>query len=238
MDDKEELLDDAPDLAVHTLSLHLSSFSYGGFTTHQTLKVRGTINGRDVIILVDPGAEANFLSSKLFFSLGLPLLQLYPVRVEVGNGAIEQGVGGCENVLIQVQGVTIVENFFVMELGRSEVVLGAGWIASLGKFEGDYGSLTLSWMLNDSKVTLCGDPSLGWYPASSKMTFNALKNSEDAFLVTPLFKPVEVVPPIFVATQQLLAKFDSLFQPPSDLPPKRELEHAITLKDGAEIPHL
>jgi len=239
-EDKEELLEDTPDVAIHTLSLHLSSFSYWGFTTHQTLKVRGTINDRDVIILVDPGAEANFLSYKLVSSLGLPLLQLCPFRVEVGNGAIEQGVGGCENVVIQVQGITIVENFFVMELGRSEVVLGAGWIASLGKFEGDYGSLTLSWMLNGSKVTLRGDPSLGWSPASSKMTFNALKNSEDGFLVTPLFKAteVEVVPPISVATQQLLAKFDSLFQPPSGLPPKRELDHAITLKDKAEIPHL
>ena len=229
-----------PDVAVHTLSLHLSSFSYWGFTTHQTLKVCGTINDREVIILVDPVPEANFLSSKLVSSLGLPLLQLCPFRVEVGNGAIEQGVGGCENVVIQVQGITIVENFFVMELGRSEVVLGAGWIASLGKFEGDYGSLTLSWMLNGSKVTLRGDPSLGWSPASSKMTFNALKNSEDGFLVTPLFKAteVEVVPPISVATQQLLAKFDFLFQPPSGLPPKRELDHAIKLKDKAEIPHL
>jgi len=78
---------------------------------------------------VDPGAEANFLSSKLVSALDLPLLQLRPFRVEVGNGAIEQGVEGCENVVIQVQGITICENFFLM---------GAGWLASLGKFEGDY----------------------------------------------------------------------------------------------------
>jgi len=31
-----------------------------------------------------------------------------------------------------------------MQLGCSEVVLGAGWLASLGKFVGEYGGLTLS----------------------------------------------------------------------------------------------
>jgi len=59
-----------------------------------------------------------------------------------------------------VQGVSIVANFLVMELGWSEVVLGAGWEASLGRFEGDYQRLTLSWMSNGSQVTLQGDPSL------------------------------------------------------------------------------
>jgi len=44
------------------------------------LKVRGTINGSKVIVLVDPGAEANFLS----FALGLPLVHLLPFRVKVG----------------------------------------------------------------------------------------------------------------------------------------------------------
>jgi len=153
-------MEDIFDLAIKTLSLDLSSFSYWGLTTYQTLKVRGSINGRDVIILVDPRAEANFLSSKLVFSLGLSLLQLPPFQVEVWNGAIEQGVGGCENVVIQVQGITICEIFFVMELGHSEVVFGVGWIVSLRKFEGDYKFLTLSWMHEGTKLMLRGDPSL------------------------------------------------------------------------------
>ena len=65
-----------------------------------------------------------------------------------------------------------------MKLGRSEVVLGARWVASLGKFEGDYRSLSLSWILNGHKVTLKGDPTLGRSQASGKMTLNALKNDK------------------------------------------------------------
>jgi len=53
-----------------------------------------------------------------------------PFQVEVGNDAIKLGVGGCENVELIVQGVSIVVNFLVMELGdwRWCLLLG-GWQA-------------------------------------------------------------------------------------------------------------
>ena len=90
------------------------------------------------------------------------------------------------------------ENFFVMELGKLEVVFGAGWIASLDKFEGDYRTLSLSWMSGGRKMTLQGDPSLGRSQASGKTALNALRNDEEGFLVTPLFcsESIEEHPPI------------------------------------------
>jgi len=126
-----DVLEDIPDneqplLALHRVSLHLSSFSYWGLTSHKTLKFRGTINGSEVIILVDLGAKANFLSTTLVSTLGLPLVHLPPFRVEVGNGNVEHGLRGCERVTVLVQGISIVEDFLVMELGRFEVVLDAG----------------------------------------------------------------------------------------------------------------
>jgi len=133
----EEITDEPSTLNLQTLSLHLSPSSYWGFTPHHTFKAKGTIQDSKVIVLVDSGAEANFLSTDIVSSLGLPLSQMRPFQVEVGNGAIEPEVGGCENVELIVQGISIVANFLVMELGRSKVVLGAGWVASLGRFEGD-----------------------------------------------------------------------------------------------------
>ena len=229
-------LEEIPDVTLNTLSLHLSSFSYWGLTTHQTLKARETIHGMEVVVLVDPGAEANFPSTKLVSALGLSLLQLHPFCVEVGNGAIEQGVGGCEAVEVLVQGISIVANFFVMELGRSEVVLGAGWVASLGKFEGDYRNLSLSWLSNGTKVTLRGDPSLGRSPASGKMTLNALRDNEQGFLVTPPFTTDDFAahPSFSQETLTLLQKFEDIFQTPCGLPPQRTHDHAIVLRENAE----
>ena len=77
-------------------------------------------------MLVDSGVEANFLSTHIVSSLSLPPSPMRPFQVEVENGAIEPGVGGCKNVKLIVQGVSIVANFLVIELGQSEVVLGVG----------------------------------------------------------------------------------------------------------------
>ena len=79
--DEEEELESTPEditeipstLNLQTLSLHFSSFSYWRFTSHHTFKAKGTIHGSEVIVLVDLGAEANFLSIHIVSSLGLSL---------------------------------------------------------------------------------------------------------------------------------------------------------------------
>ena len=151
----EEITEEPSTLNLKTMSLHLSSFSYWWLTSHCTFKAKGTIEGLELIVLVDTGVEANFLSTHIVSSLGLPLSPMQPFQVEVGNGAIELGVEGCENVKMIVQGVSIV--------------------GSLSKFEGDYQRLTLSWMSNGSRVTLQGDPSLSRSHVSGKMDFKSIE---------------------------------------------------------------
>jgi len=125
-----------------------------------------------------------------------------------------------------------------MELEKSEVVLGVSWIASLGKFDGDYRTLSLNWMSGGRKMTLQGDPSLGRSQASGKTALNALRNDEEGFLVTPLFRSesIEEHPPI--STLALLEQFEDIFQTPFGLPPKRSQDHVITLKEAADIPNI
>ena len=45
-------------------------------------------------------------------------------------------------------------------------------------------------------------------------------------------------PELCQALQGLLVGYDDLFQVPSGLPPKQEHDHALILKEGAEIPHI
>ena len=206
---------------MNSLELQLSSYSFWGLTTHKTFKTKGILKGREVIILVDPGASANFIATRLVQELNLPKQKVPRFHVEVGNGATEKGHWGCENINIEVQGITIKQSYFVMELGKSEVVLGAGWVASLGKFEGDYNEMTLSWKVGDTKFCLKGDPTLSRSRASWKLMLKALRNEEEGYLVTPLIASPseEHNQPQSTEIKALLQEFEDRFQEPQGLPP-------------------
>ena len=64
-------------------------------------------------------------------------------------------------VTIKVQGVVIEQPFFVIPMGKIEVVLGLDWLASLGKVEANFEALTLSWTAGGRRLEVHGDPTLG-----------------------------------------------------------------------------
>ena len=44
--------------------------------------------------------------------------------IEVRNGQKEKGEGVCCGLELKVQGISIIQNFFLMEMGGTEVLLG------------------------------------------------------------------------------------------------------------------
>ena len=64
--------------------------------------------------------------------------------VEMGKGKVERGSGVCMGVTLMVQGVTITQNFFILEPGGMEIVLGVEWLQSLGKIEANFQEMSFS----------------------------------------------------------------------------------------------
>ena len=69
-------------------------------------------------------------------------------------------MGICKGVVIEVQGVRIVQSFFLLELGGVHVVLGMDWLVSLGKIEVDFQEMYLQWKAQGKEWRIQGDPAL------------------------------------------------------------------------------
>ena len=95
-----------------------------GLTMSRTMKIKGTIELKEVIILVDIKVTHNFLSLDLVQRLALPLTTTTNYRVVMGIVISVKGKGMCRGVCILMQGLIIVEDFLPLELGSIDVILG------------------------------------------------------------------------------------------------------------------
>ena len=83
----EEKREEAPDVECQWMDLSVCSAR--GLTQPQTMKLKGELQGQEVLILIDSEASHNFVSSKL--GLKLESTKPYYVRLGDGNRKLTQG---------------------------------------------------------------------------------------------------------------------------------------------------
>ncbi|KAJ1383054.1 Aspartic peptidase domain superfamily [Sesbania bispinosa] len=175
-EEETELNEEEAELELENKTLQLSLKSKEGLTTNKSFKTWGRIDKRQVLMLVDCGATSNFISRKLVEELNLAVdnTPKYTVEVETREKVRSRGI--CRDVVLEVQGVEIKQNFFIFDLGGTEVVLGMDWLASLGDIEANFRNLIIKWEVGGSKVALRGEPSLCKAQASWKTLIKALQD--------------------------------------------------------------
>lgn len=155
-EEKSEDHNDTQEQELHVLSLN----SMVGITSKKTMKMKGRMGDRDVVVLIDSGATCNFISKKLVGELKLPVVETVGFGVAVGNGEVISGSGKCEGVEVLIQGVTIKEEFLLFELGTIDLVLGYSWLAELGETRINWGLNILRFQRDEKWVSICSDPEL------------------------------------------------------------------------------
>ena len=103
-----------------------------GFTKPKTMKLEGEMAGTKVINLIDSGATNNFISSSTARKLGLKIAKCKQFGLTFGTRFEVFGKGICRKVSLWVQGIEICDNFFVLELGSLDIILGVQWLETLG----------------------------------------------------------------------------------------------------------
>ncbi|KAA0062470.1 Ty3/gypsy retrotransposon protein [Cucumis melo var. makuwa] len=185
--------------------VELSLNSVVGLTAPGTFKVKGTVDDREIVIMVDCGAIHNFISLKLVESLNLPM-------AETTNYAVwKSGASG-----LQKQGAMTV----------------------------DWKALTMTFVVGDTKVILKGDPSLTRMEISLKVLVKTWQPYDQGFLINFRAMGISKADRELVVTdsvedfqpefEQLQQEFSDIFDMPDRLPPMRQIDHRIQLKEGTD----
>lgn len=206
------------------------------------MKLRGNILGKEVVVLIDPRASHNFISTDTVAKLGIPITSTKEFGVSLGTGDAVQGQGECKAVVLELPNVTVIEDFLPLQLGSSDVILGVQWLEKLGTMTANWKTQALQFTLKGQPVKVQGEPSLNRTQVSLKSMLKTLCKVKQGFLIELNYLSSQaaesqerIVPPNSPEfLQPVLKKHAQVFAMPTGLPPTRGSEHGITLKEGSD----
>lgn len=118
-----------------------------GLTAPKTMKLRGTIGEQEVVILSDLGATHNFISLSLVQHKQIPVTKTDSYGATMGTRNSVRGKGVCRSVTLQVQGVDIIDDFLLLNLGSADIILGIQWLESLGTVQTNWKSQVMKFRI-------------------------------------------------------------------------------------------
>lgn len=206
-----------------------------GVPAINTFRLYGLINNTHITILVDNGSTHNFVQPRVAKFLNLCMQDTVPLRVMVGNDSVLDCRQLCPDTIILIQDHTFVVTLHVLPLTGADAVLGVEWLRTLGPIMTDYSMFTMQFTHSGQPVNLHADVQINENLASAHQVKRMLTTNATSGLfhlsLLPITKPKPVLgqPYPIPAINDLLLKYQSLFQQPSTLPPPRQHDHYINL---------
>lgn len=124
----------------------ISLQALSGSMHYSTMKLRGSIKNKPVMILVDSGSTHSFIDSHFSERIGLQLSDSKPFEVMVTNGERLTSKGLCADVSIDCQGTKIITNLLQLPIIGCHIVLGANWLSTLGDITWNFQTLTMKYI--------------------------------------------------------------------------------------------
>ena len=110
------------------------------------MRVRGKVQHKFVIILIDSGNTHNFVDIALFSQLHKPVDSTQILEVKVANGEVLRTHGLCKDVPIMLQGHQFLIQLHVLPMGGCDLILGTQWLSNLGVIQWDIKLLTMCFL--------------------------------------------------------------------------------------------
>lgn len=147
-------------------------------------------------------------------------------------------------MLIDIQGKEINEDFHVIPLNSYDLVLGAKWLKRGGPVWWDFTNMILSYKEGSEEVRISGITTSHSSLISGKRLKEACREKCPMALLQLTSTMISAHEQTHLTDCQqheldrMLINFSELFEEPCGLPPTREYDHAIVLKEGTKPIHV
>nr|GEX35508.1 reverse transcriptase [Tanacetum cinerariifolium]GEX82942.1 reverse transcriptase [Tanacetum cinerariifolium] len=168
----------------------------------------------------------------------LPVTGTKPFKVYIGSGETLLCKNMCAQIMVDIQGLQMHVDLYVLSMKGPDIVLGIQWFQKLGKVTHDYSKQTMEFLWSRQRYTLRREDNLRMKRVSLHH-MRALLETEEIYDVYELYNLEHAMEEwasadeadtiIDHAIEQLLTRFETLFQVPTTLPLHRNIDHRIHL---------
>jgi predicted aspartyl protease len=203
------------------------------------MRVSAKMGSYEVMVLIDSGSTHNFISNHLARMLRLPVIPTESFHVRVANGEGLTCKGRYDKVRVELQGTTFYLTFFSLRLTGLELLLGVQWLEMLGYVVCNWKQLTMDFVWENQDCRLQGVDVQTIQTASPTKMAKEFRRGHALFAVCFQLTEETALTAISMNDDNqsmhcLLQEYADVFQQPSRLPPAREVDHCIMLKEGTE----
>ncbi|XP_078430061.1 uncharacterized protein LOC144702065 [Wolffia australiana] len=180
-----------------------------GSTSPHALQIQGAIRGH---------------------ALGLPLNSAPPYQIRYGNSTVTTGNVQAAAVSVNLQGYTAVVTLLPVPNLSTDVILGYPWLRTLGWTQARWDLFLLKFRVDGVWHTLEGDPTKA-SSLEARHPQPRVTGALNARYISPTSSPRQA-PASTDARTLFEHRFPRVFHHKGDLPPRRALDHRITLLPG------
>jgi hypothetical protein len=217
--------------------LTLSQCAAVGVQGRKTIRLQGHISKTDILILLDSGSSATFISTKLVEQLGYTTADIPVVQVTVASGGTMPCTKMVSKVTWWTQGSTFTTAARVLDMPHYDMILGKDWLEQHSPMWIHWKRKQIRFTYQGKRIRLQGvkDCTSHCKKIQVQKLKGLLRKGSIAHMVQ--LSPIateNLSSDVPSDIQHVVDQFEHLFQDPTELQPSRAYDHHIPLLPGVK----
>jgi hypothetical protein len=225
--------------------MSISVAALGGNSSDEIISLLIIIGGIQVVALIDSGSSSTFIDYEFAIKSNLPMRNTTARKVAVAGGGTLVTNSVISSCPFTIQKIKFNSDFKVLPLKGFDIVLGVSWLKQFSPTIFDWVSRTLTITKDCVEHTFTDHCySQKKHLISAEQCSKILQKGASGYLIQLFLIQNNIqldipqgkeVPPKIAA---ILQEFTDVFATPTGLPPKRDCDHRIPLKEGSTPPNI